>query len=310
MSDWHEKWPGERPRWGTYSVKAHQQLDNLITDLLIYDVLVFPSPDTDEEFQRWEGKGWDPALLARRVNQLGDHAVVCPWTEHLRAGWEHQWHSLPEDVRNHPESAFTTTAGMIAEQQLIMLMGAEDDRFSQAMLDQPKVHSAFERFEASTRARQEPLELVTAFQTEFDVAALTGTRSQGMSQARFGGFERDGIRLRFQLETPEEADERTLQRTLDLIKDEDFQKARRRLWSWEMTLRPSPDPRELAAGLDALVADYNKAVRRQQTATKAKWVFLVVPALAGAGIDAGIDAVTGGGWIDEAIFSPPGGQRS
>ena len=61
-------------------------------------------------------------------------------------------------------------------------MGDEDDRFGQAVLDQPRVHSAFEGFEAWTRARQEPLELVTAFQTEFDVAALTGTRSQGAAR--------------------------------------------------------------------------------------------------------------------------------
>ena len=44
MADWQEKWPESRPRWGTYSVKAHQRLDRLIADLLLYDVFVFSEP--------------------------------------------------------------------------------------------------------------------------------------------------------------------------------------------------------------------------------------------------------------------------
>ena len=38
------KWPEDRPRWGTYSVKAHQELERVIPDLLMYDVLVFSEP--------------------------------------------------------------------------------------------------------------------------------------------------------------------------------------------------------------------------------------------------------------------------
>lgn len=291
MPDWQDSWPEARPRWGTYSVKAHQQLDRLIPDLLMYDVLVFPAPETDAEFAEWERNRWDPGLLAKRVTQLGDHAVVLPWTAALRSQWNDRWHGLPQSVRDHPESAFSTTAAMMAEQSLTTLMGEDDDRFGRAVLEQPKVHSAFEGFEGPRRAKQEALELVAAFQTELDVAALTGARSQGQSRAAFYGEESDGERLQLQLLVPEDADEKTLHRTLDLIEDDDFQRARRRLWSWEETLPPSSDRTEMVAGMDALIADYNKAVQRQQTATRAMWVFLIVPALAGAGID----AATGGG---------------
>lgn len=47
---------------------------------------------------------------------------------------------------------------------------------------------------------------------------------------------------------------------------------------------------ELRAGLESLVEDYNAAIRRQEATTRSTWVFLVVPALAGAGLD----AITGG----------------
>lgn len=52
----------------------------------------------------------------------------------------------------------------------------------------------------------------------------------------------DGIRLRLHLECPDEATEETFLRTLDLVQDEDFQHARRRLWTWESTLSPKGSP--------------------------------------------------------------------
>jgi len=292
MSDWLDKWPEARPRWGTYSVKAHQELERLIPDLLMYDVLVFPSPDTDQEWDRWLGNGWNPELLAYRVTQLGDHAVVCPWDPGLRSGWEARWWALPADVRDNPEAAFTTTAVMMAEQSLIMLMGEEDDRFGQAVVQQPRVHPAFEGFQAWARRSKEPLELVSAFQTDADAAALTGSggRSDAGTRALFHGEDHPGIRLRLELATPEEADEETLHRALDLIENDDFQQARRRLWSWEETLPPPDklDPRELTKGLSELVADYNGVVRRENWSSVVTGVFLIVPALAGVGIESAV----------------------
>lgn len=290
--DWHERWPEGRPRWGTYSVKAHQELDRLITDVLIYDVLVFPCPDDDAEFDRWQREGWDPALLARRVTQLGDHAVVTPWDPALREGWQQNWWSLPAEDREDPEAPFALTAVMMAD--LPLLMGQEDDRFGRVVLEQPRVHPAYEGFEGWSRARQEPLELVAAFQTQRDAWAITGSggRHRLPTQA-LPGADGDGIRLRLQLQTLAGATEDTFLRAIDLVQDEDFQRARHRLWSWEQTLPPDSSPREATAGLEALVADYNAAVRRQHAETRATWAFLIVPALVGAALDAVTAGVAG-----------------
>ncbi|HEX6338365.1 MAG TPA: hypothetical protein VFZ85_15500 [Jiangellaceae bacterium] len=292
--DWHERWPEGRPRWGTYSVKAHQELDRLITDILIYDVLVFPCPDDDAEFDRWQREGWDPALLARRVTQLGDHAVVTPWDPALREGWQQNWWSLPAEDREDPEAPFALTAVMMADLPLATLMGEEDDRFGRMVLEQPRVHPAYEGFEGWSRARQEALELVAAFQTQRDAWAITGSggRHRLPTQA-LPGADGDGIRLRLQLQTLAGATEDTFLRAIDLVQDEDFQRARHRLWSWEQTLPPDSSPREVTAGLEALVADYNAAVRRQHAETKATWAFLIVPALVGAALDAVTAGVAG-----------------
>lgn len=112
-----------------------------------------------------------------------------------------------------------------------------------------------------------------------------------MTKAGFQGEACDGIRLRFKLEFPEQADENTLHRTLDLIEHDDFQVARRRLWCFEQELPARVDAVQMSHTLEALVNDYNKVVRKENKATTAALVLLIVPAAAGVGID----AVTGGG---------------
>jgi hypothetical protein len=292
MSDWAVKWPQARPRWATYSVKAHQDLGSLIADLLTYDVLVFPCPEDDDDFSRWEAETWDPELLALRVNQLGDHAVAMPWDHILRDVWRARWRDMPAEERHRP-AAFELTAAMMAELPLTTLMDADDDRLADAVLNRPTVHPAFESADARRRAPNESLELVAAFQAERDAVALTAssgvTRSDDKSAPY--GADNNGLRVRMQLEVPESVDETTLFRTLDLVQDEDFQIARRRLWSWEQTLPRDPAPADVAAGLEALIVDYNAAIRRQAKGTRRSWVFLTVPALVGAGLDA---ALTGG----------------
>lgn len=206
MANWQEKWPEARPRWGTYSVKAHQKLDQLIADLLTYDVLVFPSPEDEAEWERWQREGWDPGLLALRFNQLGDHAVAMPWDSTLRDAWRHNWWNLPAEEREDPEAAFSITAAMIAEAPLVKLMGEEDDRFGQAILEQPRVHSALASHKAWQRARQEPLELISVFQSHNDAIALTAAGGAPTSSSDVAYGLNDGIRLRLQLEVPEESE--------------------------------------------------------------------------------------------------------
>ena len=155
-------------------MKAHRSLDRLIVDMLAYDVLVFPCPDDDAEFDRWERNGWDPGLLARRVSQLGDHAVVTPWDPWLRQVWESTWQGLPAEDRDDPEVPFMLTETVMADLSMATLMGAADDRFGQTVLEQPQIHAAFASAAGWPRARRELLELVWVFQTQRDAAAQLG----------------------------------------------------------------------------------------------------------------------------------------
>jgi hypothetical protein len=297
-------WPEDRPRWGTYSVKGHLDLERLIPDLLLYDVLVFPTPDSDAEYQRWEENGWGPDLLAYRFTQLGDHAVACPWNQQLRSEWNHMWDALSGQYGKDPQAAFTTTAAILAAQSPYYLMGAEDDRAGQVLVDQPRLHPTFGKYDGLARARKEDLELVATFQDAREAAMLTGVGNRKLGTRKGDSVpEYPGIRLRLRLEVPVDDDqEKFLHRALDLVENDDFQQARRRLWSWERNLKADVGADELAAGLDALVADYNRVVRGGKKATFTRWVFLVLPIVAGGALDV-LTANAGGAGVAAGVGS-------
>ena len=263
MAEWHKKWEEARPRWGTFSVKAHTDLRRLITDLLLYDVLVFPCPSDEEDFKRWEDKKWDPELLARRVIQLGDHAVTTPWDQRLRAIWSERFQRL---AAMHPEDediAYDLTASMMSEQSFVALMGLDDDRLLDVAAEKPTIHPEFAKRDARARLRagETELELVAAYQDVAQARRLTGALPLPGGQPPNAPVGDVGVRLRLEIDVPADADEETLFRALELVKQPDYQAARRRLWSWESELRPEKlDVVEVQVLLDGLLRDYNNAV--------------------------------------------------
>jgi hypothetical protein len=148
-----EQWTEARPRWGTFSVKSHLDLNALAMDLLLYDAVVFPTPSDEAEAQRWDEQGWDTELLARRVVQLGDLAYTAPWGQGLRRLWRDIFEERAREQRDNPTLAFDLTAALLANEFFLELVGRDDDRVAQL---------------------QEPPELLPAF-ADRDVRKYTGT---------------------------------------------------------------------------------------------------------------------------------------
>jgi hypothetical protein len=119
-----------RPRWGTFSVKSHLDLDALTLDVLLYDALVFPTPSDAGEADRWDGEGWDTALLAQRIVQLGDLAYAAPWGERLRALWKDLFDRRAREHPNDPTLAFDLTAQIMANEYFVNLVGPDDDELA------------------------------------------------------------------------------------------------------------------------------------------------------------------------------------
>jgi hypothetical protein len=291
MREWQTKWPEARPRWGTYSVRAHIDLPQLIADALLYDVLVFPCPEDDDDFDRWVAEGWDPELLARRITQLGDAAVAVPWDKQLRDVWAYKFKQLTKEQRLDPNIAYDLTSWQLSTDSFLTLMGQDDDRFMGVAQDPPQIHPRYADRDGRPRAQSEPLELVAAFQRPWEAVGFSGVSDMAGPGAQRPDIPDAGARLRLHLAVPKEADETVFHRTLDTIGDEDFQHARRRLWSWEEQLPANVTPQEAQPLLEVLVEDYNAAVRRQIKQTRLRTVFLLVPVGAGLAVDA---LVTGG----------------
>ena len=136
-------------------MKAHRSLDRLIVDMLAYDVLVFPCPDDDAEFDRWERNGWDPGLLARRVSSWATMRWFPGLGTLVRQVWESTGRVCPAEDRDDPEMPFMLTETVMADLSMATLMGAADDRFGQTVLEQPQIHAAFASAAGWPRARRE-----------------------------------------------------------------------------------------------------------------------------------------------------------
>ena len=252
----------------------------------MYDVLVFPCPEDDEDFDRWVRQEWDPELLALRVTQLGDYAVTIPWDRQLREMWRDRYDRLPEEQRRDPNTAYLLTAEHLADQSFITLMGQQDDRFNAVAMHPPQIHPAFAARDGRERAQSQDLELVAAFQRSSESVVFTGTSdSADLGNLGFQWPSAAGVRVHLPLAVPHDINEDMFFRVLDTIGRDDFRIARRRLWSWEKELPENLQPDEVLGCLKALVDDYNKVLAREIKHTRLQIVFMVVPAAVGLGLD-------------------------
>jgi hypothetical protein len=233
MTDVAAEWPQERPRWGTFSVRAHTDLRKLMTDMLLYDVLVFPSPSDASEVDRWDANGWNVQLLAERVVQLGDRAVVRPWDDNLRGLWQHRFKAATAaNPAYGDELAFDTTAQMMAELSFVDLLeggeeiAPEDDRTRETALHPPEILPALRARDARSilKTANTPPELVAAFQHIRVAQVVTGIPLAPGESAPLGPFDLPdrGFRLRPEFAVPEDSDEETFGRVVKLLDNDDL----------------------------------------------------------------------------------------
>lgn len=311
MRDVATKWPQARPRWGTFSVRAHKDTRRLITDVLLYDMVVFPSPSSHNEALRWDDRGWNVELLTRRVIQLGPHAAVRPWDDHLRLLWRHRFDSLSETAATpHDDLAFDATAQVLAQQSFLDLFVGGDvvepsleddeiyteapepiteDRISAVAADPPEILPTLSerdvRAVLSTSAG--PVKLVASFQDTRQAQVVTGAPVQpGEPVDPDNRLPDRALRLRLEVVVPDGDDEEaTFLEAVRLLENDDFRAARRHLWSWEEELPADITLKEAQIRLTALLDDFNEAVARRVSRRRTSAVFLAAPAAIGVASD-------------------------
>jgi hypothetical protein len=233
-----------------------------------------------------EKAGWEPELLAKRITQLGDAAFMTPWDPNLRSIWSEEYERCARDYPDDPCLAYDITAAILSQQSFARLVGPDDDRLSQIATDLPKIYPAFAMRDARARLKvgDAQVELVAAFQSVRQARRITGAGGD-LPMVSPCPPPDEGLLLRLELAVPEGVDETAFHRALDLIRDENFRAARRRLWSWEKHISTATLDQESAQlVVDGLIRDYNAPVERHSKKTRLQFVFQLVPLVLDAGI--------------------------
>lgn len=240
-----------RERWGRFSVADHTAADKLVTDVLTYDRLVFPFPPDDAERKRWRDRRWNPDLLARRLELLGDRAVKVPWDQYRREQFATSMQrasALAADVETTvPESAaFQMTRRILAHDDPLTLPRG----VSKAIV-------------VATYHSLQDLKtdfLLDGEQSEPNLLSVV-VRNR-IAQPK---FSRDP--------------EKSLSLAIQLSRDTEFQEKRRNLYRWQEDVIASGVPRGWATEeLEELIDRYNKLVTSANRKVAYRLVFTVVTA--------------------------------
>lgn len=245
-------------RWGTFSVKDHNDIDKLIEDVLLFDRLVFPVPPDDADDTRSLWRPWHPEVQDKRLATLGDRAIRVPWDEFRRA----QFADHMSAVQAIADDAETAIPGSAAYQMTRRIL-AQDDSLTLP----PGV----------TRATA-----VAAYHS------ATALRENFLFDEDRTDRETLAVSMRYRLAQPvfDSKPETSLARAVALSNDSVFQENRRALYRWEKDLLDDKTPPERAIEeLDQLITRYNACVRDASGHVSYNLVFTIAGisiALAGA----------------------------
>lgn len=240
-----------RERWGSFSVADHKAGDKLVTDVLTYDRLVIPFPPDQAERERWRNRGWNPDLLDRRFEQLGDRAIKVPWDEYRRENFSASMRRLSA-LAADAQTAIPNNAAY----QMTRCLLAQDER-----LIIPRGVS-----KVVAVAAYHSLE---DLRTEF---LLDGERSDPSLLSVL-------VRNRIAQPVFSEDPERTLELAVALSRDQEFLEKRRALYQWQETsINDGVAPGRAMEELEELIQRYNSLVKKADKKVTYRLVFTVLAA--------------------------------
>jgi len=257
-------------RWATFSVRAHRDLGSLSTDLLLYDKLILPVPEDEEEFGRWVKNRWDPAKIADTVVKGAGRILAVPWTAELRKKFDEGWKQLQQ---LGAEVAYGYTGLIYATYPPAW----EEIRKSVYEDEKPKRKPAlFAGYQSPEEAKAE-LGLHFLDQNMGAVAKDPRTMPGGRPVDVMVALHVRRLVHEPAVGNPGEA----FEAAVSLAEDLAFQQARQGLFDWEDRLFVDGwDEDEAARELMGLQEAYRDAVRAHVLETRLRWVSTLLPTAA------------------------------
>jgi hypothetical protein len=282
------------PRWAIGSVRLHLDIRDLIVAVLLFDAIVMPIPENDEEFDRWRKKGWKPEEAEFRRINLGDIVYEVKWDTSLRDEFEDDWRRAKELGEATEALAYGLTPVTIAQK-------AWDDVYMKAQ-DQG-------------RAPVRPVPIAWYPNGTDGLRRLSVSDSAEGAQAETPIEREVALLFRREIAIPSDRDpDEALAAAVGLSEDESFVIARRALFDWELKVA---DQNYIAAdalsGLKRAAEQYDALVSEAVSpmTTVREVVRVLVPAgvgpaahalpVPGAGIAAGAAAR----WVTARLLPLP-----
>lgn len=267
--------------WGTFATADHTKPHPFVSDVLVYDRLLIPTPDPADE-ARWADEGRQPELQAKLIEVLADgnedRVLEVPWNADARDLYERRRADLASSVAfdvNNIASGMRTDP-QFAPQGLTRMVLA--DYFN---------HERDEKIAAGVFRGLPPtasVDVVAAYDTVSDFEADTGASADPPARARpsdlLGGFVWPFL-------VPAEEDRSDLdllKRAVEFANMDEIKTYRNAFHAWraEVVLLGLSSEQAAARLRDSIDA-YDAAMRRSRVRTITQGACLVFAIAAGVG---------------------------
>ncbi len=255
-----------RERWGAFSVIDHINAAALIPEVLLYDRLVIPVPhDTYfDDRPRWVDKGWQPELLDKRLNELGDLAVRVTWNLERQKAFRLEMEKL-KSIEMEARLPYQLTASILASEKPTLPSGISH-------VDVVAAYPSEEAFKADIQLKKAVPARNDLVKRDSDIAHL-------------------GLLLGHLVAIPQDEDkpEDALHEAIDLAKDKDFKEKRQALYEWQIkVIDQGYSPEEAKDEMETLIDTYNSCVKKAVRKVAYKFAFTIAGvglSLAGAALN-------------------------
>ena len=266
----------EKPLWGTFSVADHRRQRPFISDVLLYDLLVVPVPDGDDEMERWRKIGREPDRQKDLLAIIDDLALAIPWRLTDYPGLTDRYRVA---------QAIEADVGSVAlGRRLAQEAGADPDHpnyLLTRMVLADVVGSRQDRALVARIPRADEVEAVVAFGSysdfESDSGALAKEAAPGSQPVFTFGWSF------FVPASSERTDDDLLREAVLLAHTGEVSAWRAAVQRWrrDSFLKGESDAEALRE-MEELIAEYREAARKMKIRVRARWGFAVAAALAGS----------------------------
>lgn len=267
-----------------------------VADVLLYDQLIVPVPDGDQEVVRWQGQGRQPGLQAELLKIIGsDLTVPVPWTLARHGEWAARYgpSSDPQaeaSVRNEFARAVGFDATNVAAARRASAPGVgpasvgdpDDPAYMMTrMVLAEEFGSARDRALVARIPRADEIETVVAYGSYRDFATERGELADEVLPGSEPVFK-----FQWSFFVPEAShlsDKELLRRAVELAHTEEVRRWRAALQRWrsKSVLKGQTDEEALRE-LETMIGEYGEAARKLKIATAVRTGVAVVAAVGGA----------------------------